>query len=79
MVYVRADERGTGLAGRLLDAATAHATERGVTQLELGVSADNDGAIGFYQRAGFAPYGRVPNASLEAGDAHDELLMWREI
>lgn len=79
MVYVRADERGTGLAGQLLAAATGHARKLEVTQLELGVNADNEGAIGFYQRAGFTPFGRIPNASLVDGEAHDELLMVREI
>jgi ribosomal protein S18 acetylase RimI-like enzyme len=79
MVYVRPDERGTGLAGQLLDMATKHARKLGVTQLELGVNADNEGAIGFYQRAGFTPFGRIPNASLVHGEAHDELLMVREI
>lgn len=79
MVYVRADERGTGLSGRLLEAVTAHSRALGITQLELGVNADNDVAISFYQRAGFTPYGRVPNARLDDDGVHDELLMAREI
>lgn len=79
MVYVRADERGTGLAGRLLDAAIAHARKLRVSQLELSVNADNETAVSFYQRNGFSPYGRIPNATLADGEANDELLMAREI
>lgn len=79
MVYLRADERGSGLAGRLIDAVVAQARKLGVTQLELGVNADNASAIGFYQSAGFTPFGRIPNASLSDGEHHDELLMVRDI
>lgn len=79
MVYVRVDERGTGLAGRLLEKVIFQARKLSVTQLELSVNADNDTAVGFYQRNGFSPIGRIPNASLSDGVAHDELLMMREI
>lgn len=77
MVYVRAIWRGTGLAEALLDMLDRHAAILGIRQLELAVRADNAGAVGFYEKAGFAAIGRVPGGFLQDGQEFDEILMAR--
>lgn len=79
MVYVRASERGSGVAQGLLDAATGYARDIGVWQLDLGVNASNAVAIRFYERNGYVAFGRLPNASIIDGVVHDELLMAKRI
>lgn len=79
MVYVSSTSRGRGIAEALLDALVAFARERGVLQLELQVSAENDVAIRLYRRQGFAEIGRIPAALLFEGREIDEILMARQI
>ncbi|PDS77908.1 GNAT family N-acetyltransferase [Rhizobium sp. L43] len=79
MVYVRANLRGTGLAGKLLAAVSDHARDIGVRQLELFVSAENPAAIRFYQRQGFAEIGRIPGGVLEEGREIDDVMMARRL
>ncbi|TWA46573.1 GNAT family N-acetyltransferase [Sinorhizobium medicae] len=74
-VYVRKDNRRTGIAAKLLHDVTEHARDRGVLQVELAVSADNSAAIRFYQRHGFVEVGRIPNGFLGHGTENDELIM----
>ena len=77
MVYVRKIWRGTGLTQTLLDMVDRHAAVLGIRQLELAVRADNAGAVGFYEKAGFATIGRVPGGFLQDGQEFDEILMAR--
>ena len=56
-VYVRAEQRGSGLIDRLLESGARWAAERGHDQLALGVHRDNPRAQGAYRRAGFVPSG----------------------
>ncbi|MGZ2484069.1 ribosomal protein S18 acetylase RimI-like enzyme [Rhizobium pisi] len=79
MVYVRSSLRGTGLAGRLLEAVSDHARAAGIVQLELFVSAENAAAIRFYQRQGFAEIGRIPGGVLEEGREIDDVMMARRV
>ncbi|MBB3918365.1 GNAT family N-acetyltransferase [Rhizobium fabae] len=79
MVYVRSNLRGTGLAGRLLEAVSDHARAAGIVQLELFVSAENAAAIRFYQRQGFAEIGRIPGGVLEEGREIDDVMMARRV
>jgi RimJ/RimL family protein N-acetyltransferase len=79
MVYVRESMRGTGLAAALLASVTEHARNSGIRQLELAVSVENQAAIRFYQRAGFAEIGRIPGALLHDGREIDEIMMARRI
>lgn len=79
MVYVRANLRGTGLAGKLLEVVSDHARGIGVRQLELFVSAENPAAIRFYQRQGFAEIGRIPGGVLEEGREIDDVMMARRL
>lgn len=56
--------RGTGIGRSLLDLLVARATERGLPAVELHAQLH---ARGFYERAGFVPFGEV---YLEAGIEH---------
>lgn len=56
--------RGSGVGRALLDLLVAHAAERGLPEVELHAQLH---ARGFYERAGFTPFGEV---YLEAGIEH---------
>lgn len=79
MVYVRKSQRGTGLAGDLIDAIIEEARAMGIIQLELAVTAENQAAVRFYERKGFVAFGRVPGALLHEGRELDDILMARRI
>jgi ribosomal protein S18 acetylase RimI-like enzyme len=79
MVYVRAGERGSGLASALLERLIDHAREAGIRQLELAVSVENTAASRFYEREGFVEIGRIPAGFLHEGREIDEVMMARRI
>ncbi len=54
---VDAAHRGLGVGGRLLDWAWMHAREHSFDRLSLHVWADNESALQFYERRGFARLG----------------------
>lgn len=68
---VREAARGTGAGRALLDLLVARAVERGLPAVELHAQVH---ALGFYERAGFLPFGDV---YVEAGIEH--LGMRREL
>lgn len=77
-MYVRENERGTGLADWLVKALLAYAAEY-VEQVMLMVEAGNMRAIKFYQRHGFRVIGRIPRSILVDGQYFDELQMFLTI
>lgn len=79
MVYVRASQRGTGVARKLLEQVTNHAVAHGIRQIELAVNAENPAARRFYEREGFVEIGRIPGAFLHDGVEVDEVMMFRRI
>ncbi len=79
MVFLRADQRGTGLASALLKKVEDHARAQGIRQLELAVTAENLLAFRFYRREGFAEIGRVPGGFLHEGREIDDIMMARRI
>ncbi|MCC5964833.1 MAG: GNAT family N-acetyltransferase [Natronohydrobacter sp.] len=79
MVYVRATERGTGIAGRLLDTIARFAAENGISQIELNVSSKNARAIRFYERCGFREAGLIPAGMRDQGQDVDEIIMLRRL
>jgi len=54
--YVAAPYRGTGLADRLMERATADAREQECGELRLDVDVDNERARAFYEKQGFEPH-----------------------
>ena len=77
MVYIRKEFRRTGLAKALLERIVDFAKDEGISQIELGVSAENAGALRFYNLNGFFEIGRVPGGFLDEGGAVDEVVMMR--
>ena len=59
-MIVHPEFRGRRIGRKILDAAISHATQRGCARLTLLTDATNDGAIRFYERAGFARSGMIP-------------------
>lgn len=73
---VVADQQGQGTGRALLDALIARASaDDELHQLTLTVTASNAAAVGLYERAGFARYGRLPRAIRVAGRFLDKDLM----
>ncbi len=72
-MYVRAAARGQGLGRALLTAAVERAgTWRGVTHVQLSVSEVATEARRLYESAGFAAWGREPQALRWEGRGFDE-------
>jgi len=72
-IYVLPDRWGEAIGTRLLDQMIGAVREQGAETLRLGVLADNDGAVGFYEARGFE---RVREKTSELGD---EYVYVREI
>ncbi|MGI8839488.1 MAG: GNAT family N-acetyltransferase, partial [Caulobacteraceae bacterium] len=75
-MYVAAAERGSGVAGEIMQALIEIARGQ-VRQLQLTVMADNARARAFYERHGFELYGIEPQAVRRETGWADEALMWR--
>lgn len=75
-MYVRTDQRGTGVARAILDAVIARA-EREVDQLELYVATSNPRARHLYETLGFERYGVMRRSLRVAGVDHDADMMVR--
>ena len=58
-MYLGADARGSGLAGRLLDAAEAHARTAGTERLVLWTDTRFARAHGFYEKRGYVRQGAI--------------------
>ena len=78
-VYVRAEWRGLGLAGALIDACVAWAQQEHIHMLRLSVAANNSTAIRCYARYGFVVYGVEQEIGYYQGAYIDELLMARRV
>lgn len=79
MAYLRASERGKGLAEGLLTAVSEFAVKSGVSQIELNVGRDNERAIRFYERNGFCRIGLIPAGMIHQGQEVDEVIMVRRL
>lgn len=75
-VYVRPEQRGTGLAAALVEHLIEHA-KRHVLQIHLGVWSENVPAIKLYERLGFETYATEPRYLFVNGRFIDEHLMVR--
>lgn len=64
-IYVSPARWGEGLGGRLLDHAEAAVAERGGERITLGVMAENDRAVGFYEAAGYERVGEFYDDRLD--------------
>ena len=69
--------RGTGRA--LMEAAMAQARAQGIHVLIAGISAENEGAVAFHRRLGFAKSGQLPQVGRKNGRWIDLILMSRDL
>lgn len=74
-IGLRADHRGLGLGGRLMEAAEAWAKGHGVNLVTLRVDEENARGQALYRRMGFAVAGRIPNAVDQDGAWRHHLEM----
>ncbi|WP_313692061.1 GNAT family N-acetyltransferase [Halorarum halobium] len=65
-IYVHPDRWGEGIGGRLLDRAETAVRERGGDRIELGVMAENDRAVAFYESAGYDRVGEFYDDRIDA-------------
>ncbi|MEC5159281.1 diamine N-acetyltransferase [Janthinobacterium sp. CG_23.3] len=72
-VYLLHRFHGQRIGKRLMDAALAHARERGARRVLLGVYAENHDALAFYRRCGFEQVG-TRTFRVGATDYHDAIL-----
>jgi RimJ/RimL family protein N-acetyltransferase len=63
-VWIAPDHRGTGLLGRLVDAAAQWAATHDVHELGLSVHRDNARAQAAYRKLGFTPTGEAFTSSI---------------
>ncbi|MFF5372160.1 GNAT family N-acetyltransferase [Streptomyces sp. NPDC013187] len=76
-VFVRPEERGSGLTEVLFDAALEWAWAQGLERVRLIVHEENGRAQRFYQRVGFLPSGVVVPLG-DAGERELEFVLERE-
>jgi len=74
-MWVSPPARGSGLAGRLIDAVAAHARADGAPSLTLWVTDGNERARAFYRRAGFRGTGRRQPVPRQAPDLREEEMI----
>jgi len=71
-MYLRADQRGSGIAGKLVAAVIAHARADRAEALLLACNATNKAAIRLYELAGFQRYGLEPRALRHADGGYTD-------
>jgi [ribosomal protein S18]-alanine N-acetyltransferase len=72
---VRAQQRGQGLGGRMLDELFARAGRKAHLGFTLEVRVSNETAIRLYRRKGFLEHGVRPGYYSDNGE--DAIIMWR--
>lgn len=76
IIYLTREIWGQGVGSAMFREMTDAARAMGLTQLELGFVEGNDRGRALYEKMGFVPYGRLPNAfRLPDGTFRDEILM----
>ena len=77
-MYVRPEERGTGVARRLVETVIDFARPR-VELIQLSVVVGNEPARRLYARLGFVEYGIEKNSLKFGGRYYDEILMAKQL
>ena len=67
-ISVLEEWRGRGVGKALMAAAERWARERGAARMVLDMSAENAGALRFYERLGYRQHGLLLRRELETGD-----------
>jgi ribosomal protein S18 acetylase RimI-like enzyme len=77
-LYVKADHRGKGIAGALVEQVLNY-VKPNHKQLHLTVTTTNQVAISLYKKHGFVIYGTEPDALLIGDKYYDEYLMLKKL
>lgn len=78
-MYVAPEARGTPAGRLLIEAMEARARAAGLIILKLLATADNDRAVRFYTKCGFAHYGLEPMSHLVDGAFYDSVEMAKRL
>jgi phosphinothricin acetyltransferase len=73
--YVRADQRGRGIGGKLAEATLSFAREQGYEKVVIYVMAGNELGLAFYRKLGFEEKGVLCRQTKIDGVYHDEVFM----
>jgi len=76
-VFVRPEQRGSGLTGALFDAAVDWCRKTGLHRVRLFVHEDNGRAEAFYRKAGFVPTGVTGSVPGDSGRQEREMVLRR--
>jgi L-amino acid N-acyltransferase YncA len=76
-VHVRADRRGQGIGGALIEALVERARARGVHTMIAGVDAQNEGSQRLHERLGFVECARIPQVGFKWGRWLDLVFLAR--
>ncbi|WP_343979501.1 MULTISPECIES: GNAT family N-acetyltransferase [Kribbella] len=66
-MYVRSDQRGQGVGGRLVDAFVEWAKGRGAARMHVTAYSENAAALRLYESRGFAPKSVTLAVDLDPG------------
>ncbi|MEL7255863.1 MAG: N-acetyltransferase family protein [Pseudomonadota bacterium] len=78
-VMLRDGASGAGMGRALMQAVEDAARRGGATALVAGISGENDAAMAFHARLGFADVGRMPGVGQKFGRALDLVLMQKTL
>lgn len=78
-IYLREDQRGKGLGGRLLDHAIAESPKAGVSALLGLVFAHNEASLRLFESRGFQRWGHMPRVADMDGVMRDLVHVGRHV
>lgn len=78
-VYVKAEWRGKGLGGLVLEALVEHARRRGHHSVLARITAANEASLRLHERHGFLRVGCEQEAAFKLGRWHDVLTLQRAL
>jgi len=74
-VYVRGDQRGSGIGGTLMAQLIERARENGVHVMVAAIESGNAGSLRLHERFGFVETGRMPEVGTKFGRWLDLVLL----
>ena len=74
-VYVRGDQRGSGIGGTLMTQLIERARENGVHVMVAAIESGNTGSLRLHEKFGFVETGRMPEVGTKFGRWLDLVLL----
>lgn len=78
-VYVRGDQRGSGIGGTLMTQLIERARENGVHVMVAAIESGNTGSLRLHEKFGFVETGRMPEVGTKFGRWLDLVLLQRAL